>query len=263
MNWLEALLLGLIQGLTEFLPVSSSGHLELGKVILGVEAESSLMFTVLVHGATVLSTIVVFWKDIFRLIKGLFAFRWNDETKFVAKIFISMIPVAIIGLFFKEEVESFFTGNLVLVGFMLLVTASMLLFTHFKKTNTRHVGFLDSFFIGIAQAVAVLPGISRSGSTISTGLLLGNVRADVARFSFLMVLIPIIGANLKDMMGGGMTNNGQVGAMSLLVGFLAAFISGLIACKWMIGIVKKGKLIYFSIYCYIVGLTAILFGIFS
>jgi len=263
MNWLEALLLGLIQGLTEFLPVSSSGHLELGKVILGVEAESSLMFTVLVHGATVLSTIVVFWKDIFRLIKGLFAFRWNDETKFVAKIIISMIPVGIVGVFFKEEVESFFTGNLVLVGFMLLVTASMLLFTHFKKTNTRPVGFIDSFIIGIAQAVAVLPGISRSGSTISTGLLLGNVRADVARFSFLMVLIPIIGANLKDLMDGGLTGNGQVGAMPLLVGFLAAFISGLIACKWMIGIVKKGKLIYFSIYCYIVGLTAILFGILS
>lgn len=263
MNWLEALLLGLIQGLTEFLPVSSSGHLELGKVILGVEAKSSLMFTVLVHGATVLSTIVVFWKDIFRLIKGLFAFRWNDETKFVAKIFISMIPVAIIGLFFKEEVESFFTGNLVLVGFMLLVTASMLLFTHFKKSNTRLVGFLDSFIIGVAQAIAVLPGISRSGSTISTGLLLGNVRADAARFSFLMVLIPIIGANLKDLMDVGLAGNGQVGATPLLVGFLAAFISGLIACKWMIGIVKKGKLIYFSIYCYIVGLTSILFGIFA
>ena len=263
MNWLEALLLGLIQGLTEFLPVSSSGHLELGKVLLGVEAESSLVFTVLVHGATVLSTIVVFWKDIFRLIKGLFAFRWNEETKFVVKIFISMIPVAIIGLFFKEEVEGFFTGNLVLVGFMLLVTATLLLFTHFKKSNTRPVGFLDSFIIGIAQAIAVLPGISRSGSTISTGLFLGNVRADVARFSFLMVLIPIIGANLKDLMDGGMAGDGSVSAMPLLVGFLAAFISGLFACRWMIGIVKKGKLIYFSIYCYIVGLTAILFGLFS
>jgi len=261
MNWLEALLLGLIQGLTEFLPVSSSGHLELGKVILGVEAESSLVFTVLVHGATVLSTIVVFHKDIFRLIKGLFAFRWNDETRYIAKIFFSMIPIGIVGLFFKDEVESFFTGNLVLVGSMLLITATMLLFTHFKKSNTRNITFLDSLIIGVAQAFAVLPGISRSGSTISTGLIIGNKKADVAQFSFLMVLIPIIGANFKDIFDGEMTGGNGIGIIPLAVGFLAAFISGLLACKWMIGIVKKGKLIYFSVYCYIVGITAILFGI--
>jgi undecaprenyl-diphosphatase len=261
MNWLEALLLGLIQGLTEFLPVSSSGHLELGKVMLGVEAESSLVFTVLVHGATVLSSIVVFYKDIFRLVKGLFAFRWNDETRYIAKIFFSMIPVGIVGVFFKDEVESFFTGNLVLVGSMLLITATMLLFTHFKKSNTRNITFLDSLIIGVAQAFAVLPGISRSGSTISTGLMLGNKKADVAQFSFLMVLIPIIGANFKDIFDGEMAGGNGVGILPLAVGFLAAFISGLLACKWMIGIVKKGKLIYFSVYCYIAGLTAILFGI--
>jgi undecaprenyl-diphosphatase len=261
MNWLEALLLGIIQGLTEFLPVSSSGHLELGKVVLGVDAERSLVFTVLVHGATVLSTIVVFYKDIFSLIKGLFAFKWNDETRYIAKIFFSMIPVALIGLFFKDEVEGFFTGNLVLVGSMLLITATMLLFTHFKKSNERNITFLDSFIIGIAQALAVLPGISRSGSTISTGLLLGNKRSIIARFSFLMVLIPIIGANLKDIFSGDLSGNQGIGIVPLLVGFFAAFISGLIACKWMIGIVKKGKLIYFSIYCYLVGLVAISFGL--
>jgi len=251
MNWLEALLLGLLQGLTEFLPVSSSGHLELGKVALGVNAEHSLMFTLLVHGATVLSTIVVFYKDIFKLIKGIFAFKWNEETRYVAKIFFSMIPVAVVGLFFKDEVESFFTGNLVLVGSMLLVTATMLLLTHFKNFNNRNITFLDSLIIGVAQAFAVLPGISRSGSTISIGLMLGNKRANIARFSFLMVLLPIIGANFKDLLDGDVTGNG----------FLAAFISGLLACRWMIGIVKKGKLIYFSIYCYMVGATAIIAGL--
>lgn len=261
MNWIEALILGIIQGLTEFLPVSSSGHLELGKVILGVDAESSLVFTVMVHGATVLSTIVVFHKDILQLIKGLFAFRWNKETRYIAMIFFSMIPVAVVGLFFKDEVEGFFTGNLVLVGSMLLITATMLLFTHFKKSNKREINFLDSLIIGIAQAAAVLPGISRSGSTISTGLMLGNQRAAVARFSFLMVLIPIIGANFKDIFDGDLTGSNGIGGLPLIVGFLAAFISGLIACKWMIGIVKKGKLIYFSIYCYIVGAISIIYGL--
>jgi undecaprenyl-diphosphatase len=261
MNWLEALLLGLLQGLTEFLPVSSSGHLELGKVALGVNAEHSLMFTVLVHGATVLSTIVVFHKDIFKLIKGLLAFKWNEETRYLAKIFFSMIPVAVVGLFFKDEVESFFTGNLVFVGSMLLVTATMLLLTHFKKFNNRNITFLDSLIIGTAQALAVLPGISRSGSTISAGLMLGNKRENIARFSFLMVLIPIIGANFKDLLDGDVTGTNTIGAVPLIVGFLAAFISGLLACRWMIGIVKKGKLIYFSIYCFMVGATAIIIGL--
>jgi len=258
MNWLEALILGIVQGLTEFLPVSSSGHLELGKAILGVNAERSLMFTVVVHGATVLSTIVVFYKDIFKLLKGLFAFRWNEETAYIARLLLSMIPVIILGIFFKEEIESFFTGNVVFVGSMLIVTSLILASTYLKKNNTRKISFFDSFVMGIAQAFAVLPGISRSGATISTGLLLGDKKVNVARFSFLMVLIPIIGANMKDLYDGGATVEGGVGMLSLIVGFFAAFIAGLIACKWMIGIVKKGKLIYFAIYCFVVGLLAIL-----
>ena len=260
MDWLEALILGIVQGLTEFLPVSSSGHLELGKVILGVEAERSLIFTVVVHGATVLSTIFVFHKDLWILLKGLFAFKWNDETKYISRILISMIPVVIVGLFFAEEIESFFTGNVVFVGSMLIITALLLTFTYFKKTNLRKISFIDSFIIGIAQAAAVLPGISRSGATISTGLMLGNKRELIAKFSFLMVLIPIIGANVKDLFTGEMASESSIGAVPLLIGFFAAFISGLFACKWMIGIVKKGKLIYFAIYCFIIGLIAIFVG---
>jgi undecaprenyl-diphosphatase len=262
MNWLEALILGIIQGLTEFLPVSSSGHLELGKAILGINAEKSLIFTVVVHGATVLSTIVVFYKDIFKLLKGLRAFKWNEETIYISKIAISMIPVIILGIFFKEEIESFFTGNVMFVGFMLLVTSLLLLSTYITKRNEREVSFIDSFVIGVAQALAVLPGISRSGATISTGLLLGNKKANIARFSFLMVLIPIIGANLKDISDGAATENG-IGVLPLLVGFFAAFISGLLACKWMIGVVKKGKLIYFAIYTFIIGSVAIIYTLVS
>lgn len=259
MDWLEALILGIIQGLTEFLPVSSSGHLELGKAILGVNAEKSLVFTVVVHGATVLSTIVVFHKDIFKLIKGLFAFRWNGETIYVLKIFISMIPVIILGFFFKEQIEGFFTGDILLVGSMLIITSMLLLSTYVIKRNERKISYTDSFIIGIVQAMAVLPGISRSGATISTGLLLGNRKANIARFSFLMVLIPILGANFKDIYDGGMSTEDGIGFMPLAVGFLAAFISGLLACKWMIGIVKKGKLIYFAIYCFIIGSAAIIY----
>lgn len=257
MSWIEALLLGLLQGLTEFLPVSSSGHLELGKALLNIDPKNSLVFTIVVHGATVLSTIVVFYKDIWELIKGLFAFKWNEETKYIFKIMVSMIPVGIVGVFFKEEVESFFTGNIAFVGAMLLITAALLALTYFKKSNTRKINFIDSFIIGISQAIAVLPGISRSGSTIATGLLLGNKKEIVAKFSFLMVLIPIIGANFKDLLDGEMTQTGGIGAIPLLVGFVAAFLSGLLACKWMIGLVKKGKLIYFAIYCFIIGMLAI------
>ncbi len=260
MDWLEALILGIVQGFTEFLPVSSSGHLELGKVILGVEAERSLIFTVVVHGATVLSTIFVFYKDLWILLKGLFAYKWNDEKIYISKILISMIPVVIVGLFFAEEIESFFTGNVVFVGSMLIITALLLSFTYFKKSNLRKISFIDSFIIGIAQAAAVLPGISRSGATISTGLILGNKRELIAKFSFLMVLIPIIAANVKDLFTGEMASESSVGAIPLLIGFFAAFISGLIACKWMIGIVKKGNLIYFAIYCFIIGLIAIFVG---
>jgi len=194
MTWIEALILGLVQGLTEFLPVSSSGHLEIGKVLLNVEVKEDLTFTVLVHFATVLSTITVFFKDIRELTSGLLAFKWNEETKYVSKILVSMIPVLIVGVMFREEVESLFSGNLVLVGSALLVTALLLASTQLVKAGEKKIPFLDAFIMGIAQAVATIPGISRSGATISTALLLKNKRSDVARFSFLMVLLPIIGA---------------------------------------------------------------------
>ncbi len=257
MGWIEALILGIIQGLTEFLPVSSSGHLEIGKVILGVEAKNSLLFTVVVHGATVLSTIVVFWKDILKLFKSLFEFKWNEDTQYITKLVISMVPVIILGLTFAEEIASLFTGNLLLVGSMLIVTATLLAFSYYAKQREKSISYFDSFIIGLSQAAAVIPGISRSGATISTGLLLKNKKDGIARFSFLMVLVPIIGANVKDLMSGEFTSEGGVGITALIVGFIAAFVSGLLACKWMIGIVKKGKLIYFAIYCLIVGVIAI------
>lgn len=258
MSWIEALILGLLQGLTEFLPVSSSGHLELGKYLLGVDAERSLAFTVAVHGATVLSTIVVFRSDLLKVIKGLFELKWNDSWQFVSRIGVSMIPVLIVGFFFKDYVESFYSGNIRFVGFMLVITAVLLSFTYLKRTFNRKINFADAFVIGIAQAFAVLPGISRSGATISTGLILGTQRENIARFSFLMVLIPIIGANLLDVLSGEMTNNSGVGITAILVGFIAAFVSGLFACKWMISIVKRGRLIFFAIYCFIIGMVAIL-----
>jgi undecaprenyl-diphosphatase len=260
MDWIEALILGILQGLTEFLPVSSSGHLELGKALLGIEAEKSLAFTVAVHGATVLSTIVVFRKDLWTITKDLLSFRWNESTQFLLKIGLSMIPVLILGLFFKDLIESFFTGNIVFVGSMLIVTAVLLASTTFIRNNKRKINYLDSVIIGIAQAFAVLPGISRSGATISTGLLLGNKREAVTRFSFLMVLIPIIGANLKDSLSGDMTAEGGVGLAAIAVGFIAAFVSGLFACKWMIRIVNRGNLIYFAVYCLLIGLMAIIIG---
>lgn len=260
MTWIEALILGLIQGLTEFLPVSSSGHLELGKFLLGIEAEKSLSFTVAVHGATVLSTIVVFRKDLLDVFKGLFEWRWNESWKFAGLIALSMIPVLIVGLFFADYVESFFTGNIRFVGFMLLITAALLTFTYLKKSNNRKIGFLDALIIGLAQALAVLPGISRSGATISTGLMLGNKRELVARFSFLMVLIPILGANLLDILKNEGGTESSIGLVPIIVGSVAAFIAGLLACKWMIGIVNKGKLIYFAIYCAIIGIIAIAFA---
>jgi undecaprenyl-diphosphatase len=259
MNWIEALILGIVQGLTEFLPVSSSGHLEIGKVILGVNAEKSLIFTVVVHGATVLSTIVIFRKDIWSLTKGLFSFKWNEETRYIVKIIISMIPVLILGFTFAEELESLFTGNLALVGSMLLVTSFLLAFSYYAKQREKSISNTDSFIIGMAQAFAVIPGISRSGATISTGLLLKNKKDGIARFSFLMVLVPIIGANMKDLLDGKLSSNSDVSVSALIVGFVAAFISGLLACNWMIGIVKKGKLIYFAIYCFVIGTGALMF----
>ncbi|PKP40610.1 MAG: UDP-diphosphatase, partial [Bacteroidetes bacterium HGW-Bacteroidetes-12] len=196
MTWLEVLILGIIQGLTEFLPVSSSGHLELGKVLLNLDTKEDITFTIVVHGATVLSTIIVFRKDILELTKTLFSFKWNDNTKYIAKLLISMLPVAVLGFMFKDEIKLLFSGNILLVGTMLLVTALLLALTYYAKLKNKKPSFLDSIIIGVAQALATIPGISRSGSTIATGLLLGNKREEVAKFSFLMVLLPIIGANL-------------------------------------------------------------------
>ena len=257
MNWLEAFILGLIQGLTEFLPVSSSGHLEIGKALMGIEARESLSFTVVVHGATVLSTIVVFRKDLVELFRAFFRFQWNEETQYLFKIGLSMLPVGIIGLFFKDEIEQLFDGNLLLVGAMLWFTAILLGFTYYAKPKDRDVSWRNAFIIGLSQAVAVLPGISRSGSTIATGLLLGVNKEKAARFSFLMVLVPIIGANLKDALDGTFTAEAGVGPMALVIGFITAFVSGWLACSWMIRIVKEGKLIYFAIYCAIVGSIAL------
>ena len=257
MSLLEAIVLGVIQGLTEFLPVSSSGHLELGKALLGIEANSDVTFTIVVHGATVLSTIVVFHRDILGLIKGALQFRSNESTDYILKIAISAIPVVALGLLFKEEIESLFSNNVLLVGCMLLVTGALLAFTYYSPRVGDEVSRTKAFLIGIAQAIAVLPGISRSGSTIAVGLLLGVDKKKVARFSFLMVLIPIIGANAKDIVDGGMANS-SVTAPPLIIGFLAAFLSGVLACRWMIAIVTRGKLIHFAYYCFIVGAGSII-----
>jgi len=256
MNEFQALILGLVQGLTEFLPVSSSGHLELGHAILGVENDNNLLFAVVVHFATVLSTIVVFRKDIAALLAGVFKFTWNDQSKYVAKLLFSAVPVLIVGLFFKDQVEQLFDGWLVFVGCMLILTALLLAFANFSKPGEGQISFKHAFIIGIAQAIAVLPGLSRSGATIATGLILKNNKSGIARFSFLMVLIPIIGAFSLDILKGGLSES-EVNLMPLLIGFISAFISGLLACSWMIKIVRNGKLIYFAIYCFVIGLIAI------
>lgn len=249
-------MLGIIQGFTEFLPISSSGHIELGKALLGVSGEGSFIFTVVVHGATVLSTIVVFYKDILQLTKDFFRFEWNSSTKYVMMILLSMIPACFVGLLFKNEIESMFTGNVLLVGSMLLVTSLVLFITYYAPKKENPISFKDAIIIGIVQAIAITPGISRSGSTIATGIMLGIKKEDVAKFSFLMVLLPIIGANLKDFMDGGITDS-TIGIGPLAVGFIAAFISGIFACRWMIDLVKKSKLTGFALYCLVVGLVAI------
>lgn len=257
MNWFEALALGLVQGLTEFLPVSSSGHLEIAKSLFGVNPEASFFFTVAVHGATVLSTIVVFRKEILSLITGSLKFEMNEETNYLLKIIVSMIPVLIAGLFLKDTIESLFNGNLVFIGIMLLVTSVLLALAHFIKKRERTIGYKDAFIIGIAQAIAVIPGISRSGSTIATGLMIGNKKDEIAKFSFLMVLAPVIGANLLEIFSGDASTN-AAGWYIVFIGFITAFISGYFACKWMITLVRKSKLIWFSIYCAIIGILAIL-----
>lgn len=267
MNWLEALLLGILQGLTEFLPVSSSGHLTIGQELLNLDTSTAdnLLFTVTVHAATVLSTIVILWKEIEGLFKGtFFTTRWNDEKTYVAKILLSCIPVMIVGLFFKDQVEAIFGSGLLIVGCCLLLTALLLTFAYYAKPRQKEtISYRDAFIIGLSQAVAVLPGLSRSGTTIATGLILGNKKEKVAQFSFLMVLIPILGEtflNIIDIIKEPALLGG-IGFLPLLIGFLSAFISGCLACKFMINLVKKGKLIYFAIYCAIVGIATIIFAL--
>ncbi|MEA1878556.1 MAG: undecaprenyl-diphosphate phosphatase [Bacteroidota bacterium] len=263
MDWLEALILGIIQGFTEFLPVSSSGHLELGKALLNIEAQEDITFTVVVHGATVLSTLVVFFKEVWRLLKGSLQFKWNPETQYVAKIVVSMIPVVIVGLLLEDYIESFFGGKIQFVGIMLIITSVLLSMTYFLRNRImeKKFGYGSAFIMGIAQAFAVLPGISRSGATIATGLLMGNNKKDIAQFSFLMVLVPIIAANIKSLIGfEGSEMSTAVGSIPLLIGFLAAFLSGWLACSWMVNLVKKGKLIWFAVYCFVIGSIAIMTG---
>lgn len=257
MSIIDALVLGIIQGLTEFLPVSSSGHLELGKAILGDNSipEESMLFTVVMHFATALSTIVIFRKDIYQIFKGLFQFKWNEETQFALKIIISMIPAAVIGVLFEKQLESLFGGSIALVGGMLIITAVLLWLADKAKNTLKPVSTSNAFVIGIAQAIAMLPGISRSGATISTSVLLGNDKTKAARFSFLMVVPLILGKIAKDILSGDLTHTGNTSA--LIVGFIAAFIAGLVACTWMIKLVRNSKLTYFAIYCLIVGIIAL------
>ena len=262
MEWFEALILGIIQGLTEYLPVSSSGHLAIGANLFGLSGEENLTFTIAVHVATVLSTCVILWREIVWLFNDLFKFKWNEGTKYIVNIIISMIPVAIVGFFFKDKVEAVFGSGLLVVGICLMVTAALLAFSYWAKPRQReNISPLHAFIIGIAQALAVLPGLSRSGSTIATGLLLGNKKERLAQFSFLMVIPPILGEALLDVKNIAEVGVSQamagISTLSLAIGFLAAFVCGCLACKWMINIVKKGKLIWFALYCAIVGLLTI------
>ncbi len=264
MSWFEALVLGLIQGLTEYLPVSSSGHLAIGSHLFGVNAEDNLTFTIMVHIATVLSTLVVLWKEIDWILKGLFRFQMNEETKYALNIVITMIPIGIIGVFFKDQVEAVFGSGLLIVGCMLIVTALLLTFSYLAKPRQREtISPWHAFIIGLSQAVAVLPGLSRSGTTIATGLLLGNKKEKMAQFSFLMVIPPILGEALLDLLKGlsGEETLGGIDAFPMAVGFVAAFVSGCLACKWMINIVKKGKLIYFGLYCAVAGAATVIYSL--
>lgn len=274
MEWLDALILGIVQGLSEYLPISSSGHLEIFREILGINLpnEDILEFDVMLHAATVLSTLVVLWNEFFPLCRSFFTIKRDDNFYYVCKILISCIPVAVVGLFFKDTVESFFGGNLTTVGICLCITAALLAFAYFFRTKPeetnnltgrvyrpRDITWLDAFVIGIAQSIAVLPGLSRSGTTIATGILLGDKREKVASFSFLMVIIPILGEtllNIKDMISEPAASS-NVGMLPLTIGFIASFVVGCLACKWMLNIVKKGKLVWFAVYCVIMGIICI------
>lgn len=273
MDWFQALILGIVQGLTEYLPVSSSGHLTIGNYLFGIDGDANLRFSIVVHVATVLSTCVVLWKEIVWIFKDFFKFQWNDGTRYTVNIIISMIPIAIVGLFFKDSIEAIFNpatserifGNgLFIVGCCLMLTAALLAFSYWAKPRQKeHISGWNAFVIGIAQAIAVLPGLSRSGSTIATGLLLGNKKESMAQFSFLMVIPPILGEallDIKDLFDTSATTAataGNISTLSLIVGFAAAFIVGCLACKWMINIVKKGKLVWFALYCAIVSVLCL------
>lgn len=261
MGTLDAILLGLLQGLTEFLPVSSSGHLVILGNILGANVENTT-FAILVHAATVLATITVFWGEILQLLRGGLQFKINPESKYLIKIVISMIPVMIVGLFFKDSVEALFGNGIRFVGCMLFVTAALLLLTHFiKPKKTRNITAKDAFIIGVAQAVAVIPGISRSGSTIATGMLLGDDKTQLAKFSFLMVLVPILGEAFLELLKGEFSPaSSGISGYALTAGFLAAYLSGLFACKVMIRIVSRGKLWWFALYCAVAGTVAVCLG---
>lgn len=277
MDWLDALILGIVQGLTEYLPVSSSGHLEIFKEILGIDLpdDENLQFNVIVHAATVCSTLVVLWPLFAKLCKSFFTFRRDSEFYYVCKLLVSCIPVAIVGFFFKDKVEEIFGSGLMIVGICLCVTAALLLFAHLSDmracrggddklvpaSHGHDIRWIDAIVIGIAQAVAVLPGLSRSGTTIATGILLGDRRDKVASFSFLMVVIPILGEcllDIKDMMDPANTAQAAVGAMPLIIGFVSAFVVGCAACSWMLNLVKKGKLVWFALYCVVMGVICML-----
>jgi undecaprenyl-diphosphatase len=266
MNWIEAVVLGLIQGLTEFLPVSSSGHLTIAGTFFGLSGEENLAFAILLHVATVLSTLVVLRSEIAGIFKGLFPFRRNDEMKTVLKILLSMIPVGLVGLFFKDAVEELFGSGLLLVGSMLLLTAVLLAVSYFARPQQKEdISFRDAFLIGIAQACAVMPGLSRSGSTIAAGLLLGNKKEAVAKFSFLMVILPVLGEamldGLKILGGEGGAVFRMIPLSAMVCGFAASFLSGALACKWMIHLVKREKLIWFAYYCIAAGLLVIIYSL--
>ena len=267
--------MGLLQGLTEYLPVSSSGHLTIASTLFGIDGEENMLFTIMVHVATVLSTIVILGGEIWKIIKGMFGPLnpgakglncLNPDQRYVLNILVSMIPIGIVGVFFKDQVEAIFGSGMTIVGICLLVTALLLTFSYYARPREREsISLGHAFIIGLAQAIAVLPGLSRSGSTIATGLMLGEKKSNMAQFSFLMVIPPILGEALLDVlkMVKGESLGAEIGWMPLTVGFLAAFISGCVACKWMIGIVKKGKLIYFAYYCAIAGVISLLYGLFA
>ncbi len=256
MNIIEAIILGIVQGITEFLPVSSSGHLQIVKALMDVELEENITFDLALHAGTVCSTILVLWSEIVKIFKGVFAKPFNDDQAYVLKIALSMIPVAIVGFTLEDTLDAMLASNciLIVVGSMLLLTAILLAYASLAKPRQKeNISFVDSFIIGIAQAIAVMPGISRSGATIATGLILGNKKESVAQFSFLMVLVPILGKSFLSLVGGD-TAFDSVGTVPMAAGFLASFVVGVLACKFMINIIKRGKLIYFAYYCLVAAL---------